>query len=95
METSFSRNSCKLQSKFLVMILERSNPFMLFSVPGGRLECTMQNIADNFFNTFSSRCFKDVEGIWLFIFLVILTLSFSFMSNVLYALLTLLTCSSR
>ncbi|XP_062092454.1 UTP--glucose-1-phosphate uridylyltransferase 3, chloroplastic isoform X2 [Humulus lupulus] len=31
------------------------------SVLGGRLECTMQNIADNFFNTFPSRCFKDVE----------------------------------
>lgn len=31
------------------------------SVPGGRLECTMQNIADNFLNTYSSRCYKDVE----------------------------------
>uniref|UniRef100_A0A7N0RJU5 UGP3-like C-terminal hexapeptide repeats domain-containing protein n=1 Tax=Kalanchoe fedtschenkoi TaxID=63787 RepID=A0A7N0RJU5_KALFE len=31
------------------------------SVPGGRLECTMQNIADNFLNTYSSRCFKGVE----------------------------------
>ncbi|XVF24165.1 hypothetical protein REPUB_Repub13aG0103800 [Reevesia pubescens] len=31
------------------------------SVPGGRLECTMQNIADNFLNTYSSRCYKRVE----------------------------------
>ncbi|XP_010257085.1 PREDICTED: UTP--glucose-1-phosphate uridylyltransferase 3, chloroplastic isoform X2 [Nelumbo nucifera] len=31
------------------------------SVSGGRLECTMQNIADNFLNTYSSRCYKDVE----------------------------------
>ncbi|PON86562.1 UTP--glucose-1-phosphate uridylyltransferase family [Trema orientale] len=31
------------------------------SVLGGRLECTMQNIADSFFNSYSSRCFKDVE----------------------------------
>lgn len=40
---------------------------MLFtcSVPGGRLECTMQNIADNFLNTYSSRCYKDVEGMVL------------------------------
>ncbi|KAL3652255.1 UTP--glucose-1-phosphate uridylyltransferase 3, chloroplastic [Castilleja foliolosa] len=30
-------------------------------VSGGRLECTMQNIADSFANTYSSRCFKDVE----------------------------------
>ncbi|KAL5568814.1 hypothetical protein UlMin_025389 [Ulmus minor] len=31
------------------------------SVSGGRLECTMQNVADNFFNTYSSRCYKGVE----------------------------------
>ncbi|XP_017984691.1 PREDICTED: UTP--glucose-1-phosphate uridylyltransferase 3, chloroplastic [Theobroma cacao] len=31
------------------------------SVHGGRLECTMQNIADNFLNTYSSRCYKGVE----------------------------------
>lgn len=37
------------------------------SVPGGRLECTMQNIADNFLNTYPSRYFKDVEGIILVI----------------------------
>ncbi|KAK0592486.1 hypothetical protein LWI29_020045 [Acer saccharum] len=30
-------------------------------VPGGRLECTMQNIADNLLNTYSSRCYKGVE----------------------------------
>lgn len=32
-------------------------------VAGGRLECTMQNIADNFVNTYSSRCFKGAEDI--------------------------------
>lgn len=32
------------------------------SVSGGRLECTMQNIADNFSNTYSSRCYEGVEG---------------------------------
>ncbi|KAF8402599.1 hypothetical protein HHK36_010687 [Tetracentron sinense] len=31
------------------------------TVSGGRLECTMQNIADNFLNTYSSRCYKGVE----------------------------------
>ncbi|XP_024466052.1 UTP--glucose-1-phosphate uridylyltransferase 3, chloroplastic isoform X2 [Populus trichocarpa] len=31
------------------------------SVYGGRLECTMQNIADNFTNTYLSRCYKGVE----------------------------------
>ncbi|KAI4306479.1 hypothetical protein L6164_029753 [Bauhinia variegata] len=31
------------------------------SVSGGRLECTMQNIADNFSNTFTSRCYNGVE----------------------------------
>ncbi|KAJ4970072.1 hypothetical protein NE237_003171 [Protea cynaroides] len=31
------------------------------SVSGGRLECTMQNIADNFTNTFSSRCYAGIE----------------------------------
>ncbi|KAL4387539.1 hypothetical protein GQ457_09G030540 [Hibiscus cannabinus] len=32
------------------------------SVPGGRLECTMQNIADNFLDKYyPSRCYKDVE----------------------------------
>ncbi|XP_057980825.1 UTP--glucose-1-phosphate uridylyltransferase 3, chloroplastic isoform X2 [Malania oleifera] len=32
------------------------------SVLGGRLECTMQNIADNFFNAYSSRCYNGVEN---------------------------------
>ncbi|KAL4350105.1 hypothetical protein HN51_031179 [Arachis hypogaea] len=31
------------------------------SVLGGRLECTMQNIADNFSNVYSSRCYNGVE----------------------------------
>ncbi|CAI0416081.1 unnamed protein product, partial [Linum tenue] len=31
------------------------------SVPGGRLECTMQNIADNFLNTYLSRCYEVAE----------------------------------
>ncbi|PRQ59485.1 putative UTP--glucose-1-phosphate uridylyltransferase [Rosa chinensis] len=31
------------------------------SVPGGRLECTMQNIADNFLNTHPSRDYKGIE----------------------------------
>ncbi|XP_077215330.1 UDP-glucose pyrophosphorylase 3 [Tasmannia lanceolata] len=31
------------------------------SVPGGRLECTMQNIADHFLNSYSSRCYKGIE----------------------------------
>ncbi|CAM8895571.1 unnamed protein product [Rhodiola kirilowii] len=31
------------------------------SVPGGRLECTMQNIADNFLNTYTSRYLKGIE----------------------------------
>ncbi|GFY83488.1 UDP-glucose pyrophosphorylase 3 [Actinidia rufa] len=30
---------------------------------GGRLECTMQNIADNFFSTYSSQCNKGVEDV--------------------------------
>ncbi|KAL1207925.1 UTP--glucose-1-phosphate uridylyltransferase 3 [Cardamine amara subsp. amara] len=31
------------------------------SVLGGRLECTMQNIADNFLNKFPSRCQGNLE----------------------------------
>ncbi|KAK1284441.1 hypothetical protein QJS10_CPB21g01343 [Acorus calamus] len=31
------------------------------SVSGGRLECTMQNIADSFLNKYSSRCYKGIE----------------------------------
>ncbi|KAI8527494.1 hypothetical protein RHMOL_Rhmol12G0079900 [Rhododendron molle] len=39
-----------------------SNQLLLFTrVPGGRLECTMQNITDNFFNAHSSRCCEGVE----------------------------------
>ncbi|GAB2299315.1 UTP--glucose-1-phosphate uridylyltransferase 3, chloroplastic [Dionaea muscipula] len=34
---------------------------MTHSVPGGRLECTMQNIADHFCNTYSSRRYKGIE----------------------------------
>ncbi|KAL2939742.1 UTP--glucose-1-phosphate uridylyltransferase 3 chloroplastic [Bienertia sinuspersici] len=32
------------------------------SVPGGRLECTMQNIADNFSNTYPFRCYGTPDG---------------------------------
>lgn len=32
-------------------------------VSGGRLECTMQNIADSFVNTYPSRCYKGVEDL--------------------------------
>ncbi|XBJ11011.1 hypothetical protein VPH35_015774 [Triticum aestivum] len=32
------------------------------SAAGGRLECTMQNIADNFMNTYSYRCSKGIES---------------------------------
>ncbi|CAA3005149.1 UTP--glucose-1-phosphate uridylyltransferase 3, chloroplastic [Olea europaea subsp. europaea] len=31
------------------------------SISGGRLECTMQNIADNFTNMYPSRLYKDVK----------------------------------
>ncbi|KAG5521346.1 hypothetical protein RHGRI_033789 [Rhododendron griersonianum] len=37
--------------------------FAFTRVPGGRLECTMQNIADNFFNAHSSQRCEGVEGI--------------------------------
>ncbi|XP_021732516.1 UTP--glucose-1-phosphate uridylyltransferase 3, chloroplastic-like [Chenopodium quinoa] len=33
------------------------------SVSGGRLECTMQNIADNFCNTYPSRCYGVKEDV--------------------------------
>ncbi|KAJ0044774.1 hypothetical protein Pint_06554 [Pistacia integerrima] len=36
-------------------------PLSSNSVSGGRLECTMQNIADNFSNAYPSRCYKDIE----------------------------------
>ncbi|KAH7656760.1 UTP--glucose-1-phosphate uridylyltransferase protein [Dioscorea alata] len=32
------------------------------SVSGGRLECTMQNIADSFLNIFATRCSKSIES---------------------------------
>ncbi|OEL24788.1 UTP--glucose-1-phosphate uridylyltransferase 3, chloroplastic [Dichanthelium oligosanthes] len=32
------------------------------SAAGGRLECTMQNIADNFINTYNYRCSKGIES---------------------------------
>ncbi|XP_044977828.1 UTP--glucose-1-phosphate uridylyltransferase 3, chloroplastic [Hordeum vulgare subsp. vulgare] len=32
------------------------------SAAGGRLECTMQNIADNFMNTYSYRCSEGIES---------------------------------
>uniref|UniRef100_A0A0D9WHI9 UGP3-like C-terminal hexapeptide repeats domain-containing protein n=1 Tax=Leersia perrieri TaxID=77586 RepID=A0A0D9WHI9_9ORYZ len=32
------------------------------SAAGGRLECTMQNIADNFMNTYNYRCSKGIES---------------------------------
>ncbi|OAY69460.1 hypothetical protein ACMD2_22405, partial [Ananas comosus] len=34
----------------------------LGSAAGGRLECTMQNIADNFLNAVNSRCNKGIES---------------------------------
>ncbi|XP_042384775.1 UTP--glucose-1-phosphate uridylyltransferase 3, chloroplastic isoform X1 [Zingiber officinale] len=33
------------------------------SASGGRIECTMQNIADNFLNTYDSRCQEDIESV--------------------------------
>ncbi|KAL0341249.1 UNVERIFIED_CONTAM: UTP--glucose-1-phosphate uridylyltransferase 3, chloroplastic [Sesamum radiatum] len=38
-----------------------ARPLSPGGVSGGRLECTMQNIADNFANAYSSRCYKGVE----------------------------------
>ncbi|CAL4901230.1 unnamed protein product [Urochloa decumbens] len=32
------------------------------SAAGGRLECTMQNIADNFMNTYNYKCSKGIES---------------------------------
>ncbi|XP_062179891.1 UTP--glucose-1-phosphate uridylyltransferase 3, chloroplastic isoform X2 [Phragmites australis] len=32
------------------------------SATGGRIECTMQNIADNFMNTYNYRCSKGIES---------------------------------
>lgn len=48
---------------FILIDIQSVISFFDISVPGGRLECTMQNIADNFTNTYSSRCYKGVEGL--------------------------------
>ncbi|KAK8487941.1 hypothetical protein V6N11_076731 [Hibiscus sabdariffa] len=51
-------------SCFRILKPNRATPlgFLYCSVPGGRLECTMQNIADNFLDKYyPSRCYKDVE----------------------------------
>lgn len=49
----------------MIVLLAFSIVLICDSVLGGRLECTMQNIADNFTNTHSSRCYKGVEGLEL------------------------------
>lgn len=57
------------------------------SVSGGRLECTMQNIADNLVNSFSSQCFEGVEGIMQFVLLLMPVdyhESYPFSTNFLY-----------
>lgn len=36
--------------------------FFFDSAAGGRLECTMQNIADDFMNTYNYRCSKGIES---------------------------------
>jgi hypothetical protein len=36
--------------------------FVCDSAAGGRLECTMQNIADNFVNMYNYRCGKGIES---------------------------------
>ncbi|XP_073296940.1 UTP--glucose-1-phosphate uridylyltransferase 3, chloroplastic [Primulina huaijiensis] len=60
--------SSKDESSLPGMVLNVKKPItyvdhfgMKHCVSGGRLECTMQNIADNFSNTFPSRCYKVVE----------------------------------
>ncbi|XP_011084881.1 UTP--glucose-1-phosphate uridylyltransferase 3, chloroplastic isoform X2 [Sesamum indicum] len=60
--------SSKSESSLPGMVLNVKKPItymdqfgMKHCVSGGRLECTMQNIADNFANTYSSRCHKGVE----------------------------------
>lgn len=45
---------------FLCFIIHPNFP--ICSVSGGRLECTMQSIADNFLNTFTSRSNKSIES---------------------------------
>ncbi|KAL8520290.1 hypothetical protein ACS0TY_011002 [Phlomoides rotata] len=60
--------SSKTESSLPGMVLNVKKPItyidqfgMKHSVLGGRLECTMQNIADNFTNLYSSRCYNGVE----------------------------------
>ncbi|KAL7108918.1 hypothetical protein ACP275_06G143000 [Erythranthe tilingii] len=60
--------SSKNKSSLPGMVLNVKKPItymdqfgMKHCVSGGRLECTMQNIADNFSNTYSSRCYEGVE----------------------------------
>ncbi|XP_031373607.1 UTP--glucose-1-phosphate uridylyltransferase 3, chloroplastic isoform X2 [Punica granatum] len=60
--------SCKDESSLPGMVLNIKKPIVYMdqfgnrhSVTGGRLECTMQNIADKFANTYSSRCYKAIE----------------------------------
>ncbi|KZV39269.1 hypothetical protein F511_14570 [Dorcoceras hygrometricum] len=60
--------SSKDESSLPGMVLNVKKPItyvdhfgMKHCVSGGRLECTMQNIADSFSNTFPSRCYKIVE----------------------------------
>ncbi|KAL0382150.1 UNVERIFIED_CONTAM: UTP--glucose-1-phosphate uridylyltransferase 3, chloroplastic [Sesamum calycinum] len=60
--------SSKSESSLPGMVLNVKKPItymdqfgMKHCVSGGRLECTMQNIADNFANAYPSRCYKGVE----------------------------------
>lgn len=60
--------SSKDESSLPGMVLNVKKPIayvdnfgMKHCVSGGRLECTMQNIADKFLNTYPSRCYKVVE----------------------------------
>ncbi|GER44856.1 UDP-glucose pyrophosphorylase 3 [Striga asiatica] len=62
--------SSKKESSLPGLVLNAKKPItyvdqfgMKHCVLGGRLECTMQNIADSFTNTYSSRCYKDVKGL--------------------------------
>lgn len=48
---------------FIMILLLILFIFFLFdSAAGGRLECTMQNIADDFMNTYNYRCSKGIES---------------------------------
>ncbi|KAG4975253.1 hypothetical protein JHK87_032074 [Glycine soja] len=60
--------SSKSETSLPGMVLNTRKPIVYtdqfgrhHSVSGGRLECTMQNIADNYSNSYSSRCYNDVE----------------------------------